>query len=91
MRFTLAQGASMAEFLAADKALQEGFAYRQPGLLRRTTARSDDGGWIVIDLWASAEASADAARRWDDDPFAQRFMALLYASSVAVERYEEIG
>jgi hypothetical protein len=59
MRFRLPPGADEAAFLAADRRVQEEFAYHQPGLLRRTTARGQDGGWIVIDLWRSA-ADADA-------------------------------
>ena len=91
MRFRLGQGTSEEEFLAADRRLQEEFAPRQPGLLRRTTARGEDGGWIVIDLWRSV-ADADACdRRWDQDPVAQAFMAFLDRSSVSTERYHQLG
>ena len=90
MRFRLPPGASEAAFLAADRRVQEEFAYRQPGLLRRTTARGQDGGWIVIDLWRSA-ADADACdARWEADPVTQAFMALLDRSSVTTERYEQL-
>lgn len=87
MKFRLAPGGDEAAFLAADRRVQEDFAYQQPGLLRRTTARGQDGTWIVIDLWRSA-ADADACdARWESDPVAQGFMALLDRSSVVVERY----
>ena len=90
MRFRLAPETAEEEFLAADHRLQEEFAYHQPGLLRRTTARGEDGGWIVIDLWRSA-ADADACdRRWDEDPVAQAFMVLLDRSSVSTERYHQL-
>ncbi len=89
--FRLADGADEAGFLAADKALQADFAYQQPGLLRRTTARAPGGEWLVIDLWRS-EADADAcAGRWDDDPVAQAFMAFVDRASVRTARYEELG
>ena len=91
MRFRLPPGADEAAFLAADRRVQEEFAYRQPGLLRRTTARGPGGGWIVIDLWRSA-ADADACDvRWEHDPVTQEFMALLDRSSVTTERYEQLG
>jgi hypothetical protein len=87
MRFRLPPGGDEAAFLAADRRVQEEFAYHQPGLLRRTTARAEDGGWIVIDLWRSA-ADADACdARWEHDPVTQGFMALLDRSSVTTERY----
>jgi hypothetical protein len=90
MRFRLPPGADEAAFLAADRRVQEEFAYHQQGLLRRTTARGEDGGWIVIDLWRSA-ADADACEsRWDQDDVTQAFMALVDRSSVITERYHEL-
>lgn len=91
MRFRLRPGGDEAAFLAADRRVQEDFAYQQPGLLRRTTARSTDGNWIVIDLWRSA-ADADACdARWEHDPVAQEFMALVDQSSVAVQRFQPLS
>jgi hypothetical protein len=94
MTFRLLDGTSEADFLAVDKRLQSDFAYQQPGLVRRTTARGRrDGGddeWVVIDLWRSA-ADADAcAARWDDDPVAQEFMALVDRDTVEVRRYDDL-
>ena len=90
MRFRLLPGCDEALFLAADKRLQEEFAYQQPGLLRRTTARGPDGAWIVIDLWRSADDADACAGRWDGDPVAQEFMDLVDRPSVTVERYEPL-
>jgi hypothetical protein len=89
MRFRLAAGGDEAAFLAADRRLQEEFASQQPGLISRTTGRGEDGCWIVIDLWRSA-ADADAcAARWEHDPVAQAFMAILDQSTMINERYQE--
>lgn len=93
MAFRLAGGADDAAFLAVDKRLQSEFAYQQPGLLRRTTARGAGdraGEWIVIDLWRSAEDADAAAARWDDDPTAQELMALVDAGTVEVRRYVDL-
>lgn len=90
MRFRLAPGSDAAEFITADGRLQQEFAYRQPGLLRRTTARGPDDGWIVIDLWRSA-ADADAcAAGWDDEPVVGAFMDFLDRSSVTSERFRPL-
>jgi hypothetical protein len=87
MRFRLAPGGDEAELTAADRRLQQEFAYQQPGLLRRTTARGTDGGWIVIDLWRSASDADACAVRWDSDPAVAAFMALVDGSSVTIERF----
>lgn len=91
MRFRLAPETGEATFLAADRRVQEEFAYHQPGLLRRTTARGEGGGWVVIDLWRSAADAEACDTRWERDLVAQGFMALLDRSSVSTERYEELG
>jgi hypothetical protein len=90
MRFRLSEGADVDGFLAADKRLQSEFAYQQPGLVRRTTARGADERWIVVDLWRS-EADADAcAARWADDPVVEAFMAFVDRGSVETERFTEL-
>ena len=90
MKFRLAPFVEEDDFLRADRALQEGFAYHQPGLMRRTTARDDKGSWIVIDVWRSDADADECAARWDADPIAQRFMALLDDSTTSIERYAQL-
>lgn len=93
MTFGLIDGAREDAFLAVDKRVQSDFAYRQPGLIRRTTGRRSgdgDGGWIVLDLWHSAEDADRAASRWDDDPTAKEFMSFVDVSSVEVRRYTDL-
>ena len=87
LRFALAAGADEAAFLAVDRRVQTEFAYRQPGLLRRTTARGEGGEWIVIDLWRSAGDADACDERWADDPLAASFMSLVDAASVRTERF----
>jgi hypothetical protein len=72
---------------AADARMQTGFAYQQPGLARRTTARDGDGRWCVVTLWASYDdaAAAEAAARSDD--VARAFWSLVDDSSISVQRF----
>jgi hypothetical protein len=63
--YRLNADADAAGYRSLDSRLQTDFYYQQPGLRRRTTACSDDGDWVSILVWDSAEhatASADAAR-----------------------------
>lgn len=91
LRFRLGPDTDEAIFLAADRRVQEEFAYHQPGLLRRTTARGQDGNWIVIDLWRSSSDADACDARWERDPVAQQFMDLLDRQSVTVERFEQLS
>jgi hypothetical protein len=92
LRFRLTPATDESEFLKADRRVQTEFAYHQPGLLRRTTARSEDGGggWIVIDLWRSSEDADACGQRWGKDPVTADFMAFVDRDSVQAERYTEL-
>ena len=87
MTFRLGPTTDEAAFLEADRRVQTEFAYRQPGLLRRTTARSEDGEWTVIDVWHSVGDADACAERWDGDPIAAAFVALVDRASVRTQRY----
>jgi hypothetical protein len=87
MSFRLAPGADETAFLQADRRVQTEFAYHQPGLLRRTTARSQDGAWIVVDLWRS-EADADACdASWGQDEATAGFMSFIDPATTSTQRY----
>lgn len=74
-------------FRAVDARMQTDFAYQQPGLLRRTTARGDDGQWLVLTLW-SDDASAEAgARSALDDPVAREFASYAAPGSTRTKRF----
>ncbi|HZU73165.1 MAG TPA: hypothetical protein VE990_10400 [Acidimicrobiales bacterium] len=76
----LAEGVERQRFLDADARLQVDFAYSRPGLLRRTTAEGDEGRWLVLSLWRSAQdrEAAEAAAAGDE-------VALSFAALVTVE------
>ena len=89
--FRLLPGADEAAFLAADRDLQTGFAYQQPGLTRRTTARGAEGEWVVIELWRSdADADAAAIRR-ADDPRSAAVSSFIEPASVRLARFTELS
>lgn len=83
----LVPGTDESAFRQADARVQTEFFYLQPGIVRRTTARDEDG-WIVVTFWenkASALAAAEAGR---SDPAATAFGALVEV--LEVRRYESI-
>ena len=87
LTFALADGADEAAFVGADARVQAEFAYRQPGLVRRTTARADDGRWAVVTLWASADDAESAVITGDSDPAVRAWAALVDPSTRRRERY----
>jgi|SRR5436305_13817094 len=85
--FRLSGGADEAAFLRADERLRTGFLYQQPGLARATTARGDGGEWILVVLWATAEAADAAAAQAEGDPSNAELMALVDRSTLVRKRY----
>ncbi len=89
-RFRLRSGVDEAAFRAADARYQTEFAYRQPGLLRRTTAISEDGEWIVIELWRRVRDADGCRRHAADDPVARAHAAMVHPASKSATRYLEL-
>lgn len=88
--FRLAEGASVADAVSADKAVQEEFTHHQLGFVRRTTARRDDGEWLVVTLWGSHADADRAAGGAETDSACQRLRALIDEDSVDVRRYTDL-
>lgn len=82
--FRLRHGADEAAFLDADRRQQAECLPFSAGFLRRTTARGDDGGWIVLTLWASVHAAA-AGRSCTD-----HLAAFLDAGTDRTDHYETL-
>jgi hypothetical protein len=57
--FRLAPGVDEAAFLAADAEVQAELS-PEPGFVRRTTARGEDGAWLVLAMWWTAGHADDA-------------------------------
>lgn len=90
LTFRLGAGADEDAFKRSDRRVQVEFAYQQPGLMRRTTARAEDGEWVVVDLWQSAEAADACGELWGKDSVAQEFMSFVDAATVRTTRYFEL-
>ncbi len=76
-----------AALMAADASVQTGFAYLQPGLVRRTTARSTDGEWLVVTIWESDDAADAAQRASTTADVVAEFAALLEPGTVTTRRF----
>lgn len=88
--FRLAAGVDEVDFVAADGRAQTEFFNLQPGLLRRTTARGEDGTWAVVTIWrepADADAAAGAAAA---HPPPLALADLVDDTTLAVRRYREL-
>ena len=88
--FRLRDGVDESAFLEADAAAQA-FHHRQPGIIRRTTAREvGTDEWLVVTLWGTWDQADEAFARRADDPAMQAFDAMVDPASVVVRRFETL-
>ncbi|HVT78072.1 MAG TPA: hypothetical protein VHD87_13640 [Acidimicrobiales bacterium] len=78
-------------FLAADKAVQTEVFPNSPGYLRRTTAKADDGEWLVVVLWATEQDIDEFNARTVSDPVQLAFDELIDRGTIRTKRYTDIG
>ena len=88
LTFRLAPGVGEAAFRAIDERVQTEFVYQQPGILRRTLGRHDDGRWLALTLWADASAADAAERAFEVSDLGARFTAMII--DVEVDRFHGV-
>jgi len=89
-RFRLAADADEGRFREIDRQVQTDVAYRDAGLLRRTTARGTDGEWVVVETWnAAADADAAAPHR-THHPICTEFLAMVDRGTLRTDRYHTL-
>ena len=90
LTFRLASGVDVAAFTALDARVQTEVAYQQPGLLRRTTGRNDEGRWLILQVWASSAAATAGRVAIERSTVGADLHAMIDSDSVHVERFEGI-
>ena len=58
--FALQQEMSAADFRALDERMQEWCYLNRPGIARRTTAKDDNGSYVVVTLFDSADQATQS-------------------------------
>jgi hypothetical protein len=89
-RFRLVETVPDEEFLEKNAEFQQGFAYQQDGLLRRTVASGLDGEWLAITWWRSMKDAKQSASNAAVSPLAIEFSSLLDSKSIATEYFKEL-
>ena len=84
--FTLRPGIENSTFRALDEQMQEWCYVNRPGLARRTTARNEDGTYVVITLFGDA-SQADATYYSSSDSVVTAWSAAISESSRSVAVY----
>ena len=84
--FTLAAGIDAPAFRALDEQMQEWCYVNRPGLARRTTARTEDGTYVVITLFGEA-SQANGSYYKNTDAVVSAWSAAITESSRSVAVY----
>lgn len=84
----LQDGADTAGFLAANQALEESYIVEQPGFVAREIGLSEDGEWLIVIHWETAEDSAASIAKFGEAPGVEAFMSFLDAETMAITVYD---
>lgn len=80
----LQDGADVDGFLAANQAIEEGHIAQQPGFIARETGVSEDGEWMIVVHWETAEDSAASIASFGEAPGVEEFMSFLDAETMEI-------
>jgi hypothetical protein len=86
-RFRLADGVAERSFIEADELFRTEFLYRQPGLVRSTSARGEGSEWMILVLWRSENDAAAAAALAEADSVSAQLMSMVDQATVERMRY----
>jgi hypothetical protein len=86
-QFRLVPGANDQAFLDAAEKTQTGFLEEQEGFVGRDLLRTDDGSWMDIVRFQSAEAAQAAFERFAGHPSVKAFESMLDPDSVSMTHW----
>ena len=84
----LQDGADADGFVAANKALEENYISLQPGFIAREVAVTEDGEWLIVIHWETAEDSAASIAKFESAPGVGEFMSFLNTETMAINVFE---
>lgn len=84
----LQDGADADGFVAANKALEESYISLQPGFVAREVAVSEDGEWLIVIHWETAEDSAASIAKFESAPGVGEFMSFLDTETMVINVFE---
>ena len=88
--FRLRPDVEPASFLALDTRFQQECVPTHRGFQRRTTARGDDGTWVVMTLWATEEDLEASAAALAGDDVAQALARAMDGQHIERRRYRTL-
>jgi hypothetical protein len=90
VRFQLAEGVDLADFLKVNQQVENEYMARRPGFVARTTALSKDNEVLVVVTWAS-QADAEATMgAFFGAPETQQFLAAVDKTTVSSGSYSVV-
>jgi hypothetical protein len=87
IHFRMREGADEEEFIREDARVGHEYTPYQPGFISRESAKNDEGDWVVIVHWESAEDAQASMEKFPNDPTAQRFISLMDSDTFTMTRY----
>lgn len=88
IRFHLRDGLDNEEFLRRNREVEDKYMALRPGFVSRETSQSDNGEWLVVVHWTSAEAAQETMGSFFTAAETQGFLDAVDKSTVSSGRYQ---
>lgn len=86
--FDLAPGVSDEAFVAETKSMERNFLGKLKGFQDRDTGISQDGSWVVVLHWESAEDAQASINKFVESEGTRAFTALIKMDTFVMKRFE---
>lgn len=90
VRFKLADVKNRDEFIRQNAEMEVDFLMKQPGIISRETAMTDDGEVLVVLHWAKPEDAQASMDKFVAAPQTKTFTALLDMSTFSMNRFLKV-
>ena len=86
--FELADGVSDEAFVAETKSMERDFLGKLKGFMDRDTGKSEDGSWVVVLHWESAEDAQASINKFVEAEGTKAFTALIKMDTFVMKRFK---
>ena len=86
--FKLKDGIAVEDFLKSSTEMEEGFAEKQNGFIKRTLAQSESGEWVDVVYWETMDDATKAMESAMKSPTCAPMFGMIDDASIKMSHFE---
>ncbi|MEM9341263.1 MAG: antibiotic biosynthesis monooxygenase [Bacteroidota bacterium] len=90
-RFRAKEGTDDEAFTKRDAEIEEDYTSKQPGFIRRESAQSEDGEWLVVVYWEDMESASASMQKFMGDASVADYAGMIDGATMKMKRFMKEG